>query len=430
MKVVDVERITVVVPFTPRQQQITAREVYNWNILELCKVSTDTGHVGWGETVVHYTWSRPTDETVEKVVGQSPARMMHDDSLGCGLQMALFDVVGKILEVPVYQLLGTKVRDWVPISWWSMDASPSVWAEEAQEAVANGYTSFKLKARPWWDIVEQVEAIDQVVPRHFKLDLDPNGTFQTPAAAIPIIKKLERYDIVAMFEEPIPRDDILGNRRIRQAIDRPIVMHFGSPPYVTVVREEVCDGYVLCAGESAVVRQGILAAEARMPFWLQLVGNALTTVWAAHLGAVLTHATWPAITCINLYAHQLIKKRIEVVGGYHEVPGGPGLGVEVDEDAVEKFRVPESDLSPFREKGQPYNHPEPRIISTIVYPDGSCVHMAHANRGYAYFMESRNGPAQVEGVRLELLPDDGSKEWARLFERASIQPVRDRYQSS
>ena len=297
-------------PFTPRQQQITAREVYNWNILELCRVSTDTGHVGWGETVVHYTWSRVTDGAVEKVLGESPARMMHDDSLGCGLQMALFDVVGRILEVPVHQLLGTKVRDWVPISWWSIDASPvPVGREEAQEAVANGYTSFKVKPRPWWDILEQVEAIDRVVPRYFRLDLDPNGTFQTAAAAIPILEKLERYDIVAMFEEPIPRDDIAGNRRIRQAINRPLAMHFGSPPYVTVLREEVCDGYVLCAGESAVMRQGMLSAEARMPFWLQLVGNGLTTAWAAHLGAVLTHATWPAITCINLFTHQLLEEK-------------------------------------------------------------------------------------------------------------------------
>ena len=426
MKVVDVQRITVAVPFTPRQQQITAREVYNWNILELCRVSTDTGHVGWGETVVHYTWCRVTDEAVEKVLGRSPARLMHDDSLGCGLQMALFDVVGRILEVPVHELLGVKVRDRVPISWWSIDASPSRWAAEAQEAVANGYTSFKVKPRPWWDILEQVEAIDRVVPRHFRLDLDPNGTFQTAGAAIPILKKLERYGIVAMFEEPIPRDDVLGNRQIRRAIDRPLAMHFGSPPYVTVLREEVCDGYVLCAGESAVMRQGMLSAGAKMPFWLQLVGNGLTTAWAAHLGAVLTHATWPAITCINLFTHQLLKEKIEVVGGYHEVPAGPGLGVEVDEDAVEEYRVPEAELEPFRKKGLPYDHPEPRIINTIVYPDGSCIHMANANQGYSYFMQYGNGPAQVEGVRLELRPDDGSKEWARLFERARVRPVRDR----
>jgi len=77
---------------------------------------------------------------------------------------------------------------------------------------------------------------------------------------------------------------------------------------MTAVREEVCDGFVICAGKSEVMRQGQLSAEANMPFWLQLVGNGLTTTWAAHLGAVLTHATWPAITCINLYSHHLLRR--------------------------------------------------------------------------------------------------------------------------
>jgi L-alanine-DL-glutamate epimerase-like enolase superfamily enzyme len=230
MNVVEVERTVVSVPMTPRQQKISEREVYNWNIFELCKVTTDTGHTGWGETVLHYTWARVTDQAVERVKGQSPAALMNDDSLGAGLQMALFDVVGKILEVPVYQLMGSKVREWTPISWWSIDASPQDWAAEAKDAVKAGYTSFKLKPRPWWDIVAQVDAISKVVPPHFKLDLDANATWQNAAAAIPIVKKLEKYGNVAMLESPIPQGDVLGNRRLRAAINRPIAMHFGSRP--------------------------------------------------------------------------------------------------------------------------------------------------------------------------------------------------------
>ena len=427
MKIVEVERTVVVVPFTRRQQKITAREVYNWNILELCKVTTDTGHVGWGETVLHYTWARVTDQAVEKVTGQSPARWMNDDSLGAGLQMALFDVVGKAMEVPVYQLLGNKLRDWVPVSWWSIDAAPKYWAAEAKDAVKNGYTSFKTKPRPWRDIVAQVEAITRVVPPYFKLDLDANSTWQNAASAIPIIKKLERFDQVAMFESPIPQGDVLGNKQIRQTINRPIAMHFGSPPYIVNVREGVCDGYVLCCGKSQLMHQGALSAEAQLPFWLQLVGNGLTTTWAAHLGAVLSHATWPTITCFNLYSHQLLKKKIEVIGGYHQVPEGPGLGVEVDEKAVERFRVPEKRLRKFRKKGIPYDHPKPRIINSIVYPDGSCVHMASSVQGYGYF-SAGHGPAYVEGVRLETWLDDGSREWKKLFARAQEHPVRDRWQ--
>ena len=107
-----------------------------------------------------------------------------------------------------------------------------------------------------------------------------------------------------------------------------------------------------------------------------------------------------------------MKKPFEVVGGFHQVPEGPGLGVEVDEEAVERFRVPDSEIEPFAREGRPYEHPRPRLLSTVVWPDGSCLHMASPNQGYSYF-GSGNGPAQMEGTRLEVTPDDGSKEWAR-----------------
>ena len=424
MKIVDVERILVDVPFTSRQQQMTVRTVHNWSILELCKVTADTGHVGWGETVIHYTHARVTDESAARVLGQSPTTFLNDDDLGAGLQMALFDLVGKITETPVYRLLGQPVRDWTPISWWCTNASPQDWAAEAQEAVQHGYTSLKNKPRPWWDIIAQVEAIDQVVPPYFKLDLDPNGTLQNAAAAIPLLKKLERYDRVAMIETPIPQADILGNRQIRQTIERPLAMHFGQPPYIVAVREEVCDGFVIGGGKSAVVRQGTLSAEAGMPFWLQLVGNGLTTTWAAHLGAVLTHATWPTITCINLYTHHLLKQRIEIVGGYQEVPDKPGLGVEVDEKAVEQFRVPQEKLDEYAAKGELYAHVQPRSINTVVYPDDTCIHMAGLDQ--TFFIRG-GGPAYVEGVRLEAWTDDGSSEWTELYERVQKSPVRQRW---
>ena len=419
MKVTNVERILVDVPFTPRQQQITTQSVstvYNWSLLELCKVTTDTGHVGWGETVIHYTYRRVSEASVERVLGESPAAFMNDDSLGAGLQMALFDVVGKILEVPVYQLLGMQCRDAVPISWWSIDSSPENWAVEAADAVARGYTSFKNKPRPWWDIVAQVEAVAAAVPSDFKLDLDPNSSLRDADTAIPVLQKLATYPNVAMFESPIPQNDVEGNKQIRRVVDRPIAMHFGSPPYTTCVREDVCSGFVIGGGKSQVMREGQLSAGADMPFWLQIVGNGLTTTWAGHLGSVLTHATWPAITCINLYSEHLITQPVQVSEGVHKVPDAPGLGVEVDEDAVERFRVPAEKLD-----AEGYTiHPVPEIIKTAVYPDGSCIHIV--GDGLSYF-NAGNGEAQVEGARLELTFNDGSEAWAKLFAQAREAPV-------
>ena len=269
------------------------------------------------------------------------------------------------------------MRDWVPISWWSNEGPPDEWVRQVRDAVENGYTTIKLKQRPWHDIREQMTAIDASVPRHFRVDLDANGSMHNAAAAMPVMRGLERFDIVAMFETPIPQPDILGNRQLRQVISRPIAMHFGSPPFTTAIREGVCDGFVVGGGASRVMYQGILSAEANMPFWLQMVGNGLTTTWAAHLGAVLTHATWPAITCINLYRHHLLKRPIEVVGGFHRVPDGPGLGVEVDEEAMHGFLVPDDVMGPFRDRDEPYNFPRPRFIRTAVYPDGRRVHFSN-----------------------------------------------------
>ena len=84
-------------------------------------------------------------------------------------------------------------------------------------------------------MIEQVEALSRSAPPHFKLDLGPNGSLGNAATAVPVLKRLTEYHRVAMFETPIPQHDILGNRQIRARIDRPLAMHFGSPPYATAV---------------------------------------------------------------------------------------------------------------------------------------------------------------------------------------------------
>ena len=374
------------------------------------------------------------DEAVTKVLGDPPASHMWDNDLG-GLQIALFDVVGKLNGVPVSALLGTKVRSWVPISWWSIDAPPEDWGAEAAEAVEHGYTTMKLKPRPWFDIVEQVEAIAAAVPPHFKLDLDANATWQNSANAIPIMSKLKAskgWANVAVFESPIPQTDIAGNQQIKQVIERPRAMHFGSPPHSDNVRTPVADMYVIGGTAAVCLAQGAQAQAAQIPFWLQLVGPGLTTTWAAHLGSVLPMCVWPAITCYNIYQHSLLKKPIEVIGGFHEVPKGPGLGVEVDEDAVERYRVPQAVLEALKSAppgsvaGVNGVREEPRIINSIVYPDGAVVHMKNPGVGYGYFSQG-HGTAYVEGVTLRPWRDDGSQEWQQMWDRVQAEPVREQY---
>ena len=277
-------------------------------------------------------------------------------------------------------------------------------------------TTMKLKPRPWFDIVEQVEAIADAVPPSFKLDLDANATWQNAPNAMAVMSKLRDcrgWGNVAVFESPIPQDDIAGNQQIKSVIERPIAMHFGSPPHSTNVRTPVADMYVIGGGATTCMTQGHQAADANIPFWLQLVGPGLTTTWAAHLGSVLGMAVWPAITCYNIYAHSLLTKPIEVVGGFHEVPTGPGLGVEVDLEAVERYRVPDAVLAelsgqPGAVAGRDGVRPVPRIINSVVYPDGAAVHMSGSGQGYGYFSEGARALQPPDHLLFLPLPTDGN----------------------
>ena len=120
LRITDVERIVVKVPLTPRCEEWNAREIWQWCISEVIRITTDApGIVGYGETLPHYTWSRVPDEAIERVKGGNPADFLGDDSLGAGLQMALYDVLS-ILDPG----LSKRVREHGPDAVWKERFEP------------------------------------------------------------------------------------------------------------------------------------------------------------------------------------------------------------------------------------------------------------------------------------------------------------------
>ncbi len=264
-------------PFTPRHDAHMPRLSGDWSLIEVCQVTLESGVVGVGETIVQYTWGRVPAEAAGRVTGRNVFECLWDDAVGCGLQMALWDAAGKQAGVPCHALFGRKVRDAAPISWWCLDFSAQEWVEEARLAVQLGYTSLKLKGRPWRDVLAQVAAVAAVVPPSVLIDIDFNSSLANAATAVLFLRELERYPNVAIVETPIPQGDVAGNKQIRAQTKLPIAMHFGSPPIMTALHEDVCDGFVIGGGASALMRQTTLSAAANKPFWLQLVGTGLTT---------------------------------------------------------------------------------------------------------------------------------------------------------
>jgi len=417
LHVLDVERIVVNVPFTPRCSKWNAREVWQWRVSEIIRLTTDSPDVtGYGETILHYTWGRVPDDAIERVRGKRLADLLGDDTLGAGLQMAVYDAVGKALGVPVYRLFNhPKVRDWCPISWWNIDMPADEFAAEAIDAQKAGYTSYKIKARPWWDVYQQVEAISAVSPTQFRLDLDWNQMLLNAGNAAPVLAELDKQERIAIYESPIMQRDVEGHRLLRMKTTRPLALHFGDPPFPIVARDTVCDGFVVGGGIVSVLRQAELASAFDKPFWLQLVGTGITTALSAHLGAVLPLAQWPSVNCMNNYADDLLAQPLNILGGCVRVPEEPGLGINLDESMIDKYR-----MSP------PYEIPRPRLLLSIVWPHGRVVHYKNMKQVWDDCLAG-NQPVQDRGVTMEIRDVDGAdSDTTNLYTRTESGPVHDR----
>jgi galactonate dehydratase len=408
LNVKSVERIPVSVPFREVPARNMVRELPHWTLFEICKVSLECGVTGFGETMQYYTFATVSEDGIARVAGRNAAEVMWDDGLGAGLQMALFDAVGRAMETPLWALLGKKQRDRAPVSWWDIDMPGEDWVLECRQAMEEGYTSFKTKARPWFDLDEQCRTLCATLPDWFELDLDFNGLVNDTAHAVRLLTEIEKYPNVRIYESPIPQGDVAGNRFLRSQTRVAIAHHFGSPPILTALKEDVCDGFVIGGGASRVPRDGKVAAAANKPFFLQLVGTGITATWSLHFGAALSHARWPAVNCHQLYTHPMIRPRMEVANGAAPVPEGPGLGVELDEEAVERFRLRE--MPP-----KPYPHPD--LLLAIRFGSGATSYYTHCMQYWDDFQAGRL-PVFQAGTRLERIPDDGSRAWRELQERA------------
>lgn len=419
-----IDRYPVEVPFREVPERNMDRELPHWRYFEIVEVELTDGSVGHGETMLFYSWGETTDEDVERALGANAAALLWEDSseswgtstsgsLGPGLQIALFDAVGKSLGVPVHSLLGNKRHDRTPISWWCIDMPPEDWVSEAERAVDLGYTNLKVKGRPWFDIREQLRAFEENLPEWFGVDVDFNGTLLDAERGLPVLEDLQAFPQLSHVEGPIPQEDVDGNRRLTEELDVPVALHYGNPDTMTMLEEPMCDGFVVGGSASSVRDAASVTAMADRPFWLQLVGTGITAAFSLHCGGAFARAEWPAINCHQLYEHDLLVDSIPVEDGYAPVPEEPGLGHEIDMDAVERFRCE-----------KPKERPNPPRLIESNWPDGPTIYFAEDEVNFMiHSAMDEEMPYFERGVRTRLVPDDGSRAWDEMHERVLKDPV-------
>lgn len=415
-RVKDVQRTLIVNPFRANVARWFSISANHCQVIEIVKVITDVPDiVGFGETMIDYVAvpHRVTDQSIARVVGSVVSELLFDDTIGAGLQMALLDATGKALGLPAYKIFESeKVRESCPVSWWNMEAPPTVLAEEAKLAVAAGYTSHKIKARPWFDIYAQIHAIDSVTPTNYLIDIDWNGQLLDVERATPVIERLVGIPKIGLFEDPIPRDDVFGQKKLLQICDKPLLTHFFEEWADRQLSARTVDGYVIDGGISRVLRIGTEIDERNMEGFIQLCGTNLTVALSLHLGAVIRGAKHPYVSMTTAFSTDILKEPFKIDQGHIKVPDLPGLGVELDEEVVEKLRI-----------NVKYPLELPRRYLRFNLGDGRSKCYQNVEQLWEDTSVRGSMPVQPEYSSLEIIEDDQSQDFASLYRKLEAGPL-------
>ena len=293
------------------------------------KVTADNGVVGYGDSRNHVTMKA---EDLDRLTDSSPFDHINAD-LPVGLVGALYDLMGKHLEIPAYKLMGQKVRDRVPVAAWTRAASPEDLSSEIQRAVDEGYMIFKMHTCEYFDVFEQNRAVEDVTPDGFRMHYDFNHN-RTSADVLRIIQHLEQSSVVGVIEDPLVWHDVDGWRRLREKTSIPLLMHVPQLGGGPEIMHGCADLYMI--GEHGIgmsLRRGFACAEANLSTVIQLTGGTLSKALALHLGAVIPNVSH-TVNLDDQYSEDITGRRIEVADGSSPVPEGPGLGVEVNEEEL------------------------------------------------------------------------------------------------
>ncbi len=383
MKIQDIETIPVRLP---------TRRAHQWANLKtpigvylVVKLVTDEGLTGlgeapalkdWGGDHMRYYGETPTsvaavihDILAPTLAGEDPRRIewihtLMDQAVKgypyskAAIDMALYDVVGKATGVPAYQLLGGLYRESVPISHsiglMGMDEAVA----EVRRVQEEGIKTIKLKGgvEPGRD-VELLRRVREALGPDMNLTVDANNGYKSAKEAVRTTKAMESYDILYM-EQPVEGLDAMAE--VTRRVDTPVMADesaWTTWDILEIIEKKAADivsiyttkpGGLLKAKKVAAIAEAA-GFPCNVNGSVEMgVGNAANvhlaaSTAAANLGCVIPVTTPDAEATGRIagiyYKDDIVTEPFEFVDGAVKVLQGPGLGVELDEEKVERYRL-------------------------------------------------------------------------------------------
>lgn len=371
MRIRSIETTPVRVPIVPQFQIRGSLGSHLESPFLILQVHTDEGLTGLGEVSCTPVWSGEDSLTAHHIIRNflEPALLGEDPRdierltlrmrravaghpfTKSGIEIALWDILGKAAGLPVYRLLGGAVRARVPIKMSVSGAEPKRAAELAEWAMSKGLTALKVKVgiEPEGDI-HRVRAVREAIGPDVRLGVDANGGW-APRVAIQTIRRLHDSCGIYFAEQPVAPLDVQWMADVRR----------NSP--VPVMADESCytlqDAMALSRAGAAdilsvyVGKGGGIGPARKIAAVAEAAGLTCTVGSNLEMGiasAAMTHlaVATPGIgaeefPCDILgplaYEHDLLEESLNVTGGSIAPPERPGLGVALDLVQLKRYTV-------------------------------------------------------------------------------------------
>lgn len=382
LKISQVEPIWLRAPIPEAKQHRNDSGVVRKVETVLVRITTDEGLVGYGEARSEggATVALINDVFAPRLVGQDPADItrlwegFYNGTRGghalaeghafpatlvrrglgmsaiAGIDMALWDIKGQALGTPVWQLLGGKVRDRVPVyasgGWTDEDR---IGAELGGYVEGGGFRAVKMRVGAadgsFAASVRRVEAAREALGPDIGLAVDAHAGY-TVAEAKRFSRLVRDLDLL-WFEEPVSPDDLAGAREVRAATDVPIAAgeravtrfdHLALLDHKTV--DVLQPDLAICGGITEGVRIAALATAYNVRVAAHVWDSCV--LYAASLAfTVATPGAFIMEQCMshNPLLNELAADPVKVVDGFVMPPDAPGLGIALNEDFITRYRI-------------------------------------------------------------------------------------------
>lgn len=339
------------------------------------KIETDEGLIGWGEPVVEgraHTVAAAVDELSDYLVGKDPLQIeKHWQAMYrgafyrggpilmsaiAGVDQALWDIKGKYHDAPVHQLLGGQVRDRIKVYAWVGGDRPSDVVSSAQKAISEGFSATKMNLTEELQVIDHLSKIDEAVERIASLRsavgntldiaVDFHGRVHAPMAKV-LIKAIEPYNPL-FIEEPVLSEQLETMAQLRRSTHIPIATgerlysRFDYKNLFTLGAADIIQpdvshagGITECKKIAAMAETWDLALAPHCPLGPIALAACLQIDAVSQNAFIQEQSQGIHYNQSNDLTDYLSDPSVlHFSNGYVDIPQGPGLGIEINEDYV------------------------------------------------------------------------------------------------